>query len=178
LAISAKAIRGADPRAQVVMGGVAPVGAGLSPWGFLRRLYEVPGVRRDFDLAAVHPYASTVAGVRYEIERVRAVMNAAGDRTKRLLVSELGVASTGAISSEFVLGVNGQADFVRRAFGLLLHERQRGPIAGVDWFTWQDTAAPDPHCSFCQGAGLFDLAGRPKPAWAAFRQIVSRAVEP
>jgi hypothetical protein len=176
LAVAARAIRRIDPQGQVVMGGVAPVGAGLSPWGFLRRLYEVPGVRRNFDLAAVHPYASTLAGVRYDIERVRAVMNAAGDRTKRLLVSELGVASWGTIPSTFVLGVDGQAEFVRRTFRLLLHERRRWRIAGVDWFTWQDEVAADPHCSFCQGAGLFDVAGRPKPAWAVFRRVVSRAM--
>jgi hypothetical protein len=144
LAISAGAIRGADPGAQVVMGGVAPVNAGLSTSGFLRRLYEVPGVRRNFDLAAVHPYAATVAGVRSGIERIRAVMKAAGDRTKGLLVSELGVASTGSIPSDFVLGVGGQADFLRRAFGLLLHERRRWRVAGVDWFSWQDALPPIP----------------------------------
>ncbi len=38
----------ADPGATILAAGVAPVEAGITPWAFLRRLYEVPGVRRAF----------------------------------------------------------------------------------------------------------------------------------
>jgi hypothetical protein len=35
--------------------------------------------------------------------------------------------------------------------------------------------APDPHCVFFEFAGLFDDAGRPKPAWRALRRIAASA---
>jgi len=101
-------------------------------------------------------------------------MSEAGDGAKQLLVSELGVASGGLIQSTFVKGLDGQAAFLRRAFGMLLAKRSRWRVAGVDWFAWQDVPAADAHCSFCQGAGLFDVDGRPKPSWRAFRDLAAR----
>jgi hypothetical protein len=135
----------------------------------------VPGVRRAFDVAALHPYASTVGRMRAQILLTRGVMARAGDGAKPLLLSEVGIASIGQ-PSVFVRGPAGQAGFLADAFSLLLEQRRRWRIAGADWFTWRDAAAHDPHCSFCQGAGLLDAEGRSKPAWGAFRRIVSRAV--
>jgi hypothetical protein len=173
LELAASAIRGRDPGARIVLAGVAPVGGGWLPWVFLRHLYRVPGVKADFDVAAVHPYAVTVQSMSEQIELARSAMDAAGDRGTPLLVSELGVASTGAIPSAFVKGLGGQASFLQRAFGVLLAKRRAWHLAGVDWFSWQDVAAPDPHCGFCQGAGLLDLSGEPKPAWQVYESIVA-----
>lgn len=175
LALAAEAIRGADPGARIVTGGVAPVGAGLLPWVFLRRLYRVPGAERNFDMVAVHPYAVSVGRMSEQIRAAREVMAAAGDGRTPLLVSELGVASWGSFPSGFVRGSQGQAEFLRRAFAQLLAKRRPWHLAGVDWFTWEDVERADPHCSFCQGAGLLDLEGRPKPAWWAFRRAVEEA---
>lgn len=175
LALSAVAIRAADPRARIVLAGVAPVGAGPLPWVFLRRLYRVPGVRRNFDAVAVHPYSATVIGMSEQIEAAREVMAEAGDGDVPLFVTELGVASWGSAPSGFVKGRRGQAEFLRRAFGRLLEMRRRWHLAGVDWFTWQDQSRFDLHCAFCQGAGLLDVEGRPKPAWWAYRRAVEEA---
>ncbi|MFN8218226.1 MAG: beta-galactosidase [Solirubrobacterales bacterium] len=175
LGASAAAIRAADPEAQIVLAGVAPVGAGMKTWVFLRRLLRVPGALRHFDIAALHPYAASVAQMDYQVTRVRAAMAAGGAGRRPLIVSEIGVASHGLPPSAFVKGRLGQAEFLEAAFARLLAMRQRWRIAGVDWFAWADEAAPDPHCSFCQGAGLFDLDGRPKPAWSAYRGVVARA---
>jgi hypothetical protein len=42
-------------------------------------------------------------------------------------------------------------------------------------FTWRDGGdGADPHCVFCEFAGLFDAEGAAKPAWRAFRQIAAR----
>jgi hypothetical protein len=172
LAISAPAIRAADSRAEIVLAGVAPVGAGPLPWVFLRRLYRVPGVRRSFDAVAVHPYSATVKGMSEQIEAAREVMAEAGDGDTRLFVTELGVASWGSAPSGFIKGRRGQAEFLRRAFRRLLEMRRRWHLAGVDWFTWRDQSRFDPHCAFCQGAGLLDVDGKPKPAWWAFRQAI------
>ena len=61
---------------------------------------------------------------------------------------------------------------LRGAFAALRAKRQVWRIAGIDWFTWRDQLAPDVHCGFCQGAGLFDLAGQAKPAWYAYKAAV------
>lgn len=172
---SARAIRGADPRARIALAGVAPVGAGMKTWVFLRRLLRRPGVRSSFDFAALHPYSVTVPQLDYQVRRVRAAMRAVGVGRRPLLVTELGVASQGAYPSAFVLGPDGQAGFLEAAFARLLEMRRRWRIAGVDWYAWQDIPLSDPHCSFCQGAGLVEVSGRPKPAWFAFRHLAGAA---
>ena len=174
LGASAAAIRAADPGAQIVLAGIAPVGAGMKTWVFMKRLLQVPGVRRNFDLAALHPYSANMLEMSYQVSRVRAAMAAGGAGRKPLIVSEIGVASDGFYPSAFVKGRIGQAEFLEDAFARLLAMRHRWRIAGVDWFTWEDWPTPDPHCSFCQGAGLLDVDGRPKPAWFAYRRLVTR----
>jgi hypothetical protein len=171
LRVSAQAIRGADPRARIVLAGVAPVNAGIRTWVFLRRLFRVGGVERDFDIAAVHPYSTTLPELEYQLRKVRGGMAAAGLGKRPLLVTELGVASQGTYPSAFVRGTAGQAKFLRDAYARLLEMRRSWRIAGVDWFTWQDGTRPDPHCAFCEGAGLIDASGRPKPAWWALREV-------
>jgi hypothetical protein len=172
LAASAPAIRAADPRARVALAGVAPVGDGIPTWQFLRRLFRIPGTRRNFDLVALHPYSANLAELNYSIGKTRRQMELAGLGARPLLISELGIASTGDASSVFVQGAAGQADFLLESFTRLLRMRQRWHIAGVDWFSLRDTAASDPYCSFCQGSGLFDLGDGPKPAWFALRRVV------
>ncbi len=173
LRTSARAVRAVDGKAQVVAAGLAPVEGGMLPWTFLRKLYRVPGVRGTFDLAAVHPYSPTLGGVAYQVRKARQVMAAAGDGRKPLLISELGVASDSLLPTAFNWGLSGQGSFLRRAYRLLLRARGRWHIAGVDWYAWRDMSAPDPHCVFCEYAGLFDPSGRSKPAWRAFRQAAT-----
>jgi len=174
LRISARAIRAADPRAKIVLGGVAPVRGGIGIGVFLRRLFRLPGVRHSFDIAAVHPYASSVPGVEYRLREARRAMVEASLGSRPLLVTEIGVASLGDYPSAFVEGPDGQAAFLKGAYTRLIEMRRRWRIAGIDWFTWQDALQSDPQCAFCQGAGLVSLSGRFKPAWWAFREVVRR----
>jgi hypothetical protein len=173
LEASARAIRGVDPRAGIVTAGVAPVEAGMRPWSFLREMYMVHEVRRAFDYVGLHPYAPYVTWVADQIRFVRQVMEEAGDAHKPLLLTEIGVASNGEYPNAFDRGRVGQATYLRRAFRLLLAKRRAWHIAGVDWFTWQDAIAADPHCVFCEYGGLFDRYGQPKPAWSMFRRVVA-----
>ena len=175
LSASAATIRAVDPGAKIVLAGVAPVGYGMKTWVFMRRLLRVPGVRRDFDLAAVHPYSATIPELDYQLEKVRAAMVAGGAGRKPLLVTELGVASHGDYPSAFVVGEEGQARFLRQAYDRLLKMCHRWRIAGAYWFTWRDEARSDPHCGFCQGAGLLRLNGTAKPAWFAYQRLAARA---
>jgi hypothetical protein len=175
LRISAQALRAADRGAQVVAAGLAPVEGGMMPWKFLRKLYAVPGVRSSFDLAAVHPYSSWLGGITYQVRKARHVMAAAGDGGKPLLISELGVASDSSLPTAFDWGSKGQALFLRLAYEMLLRARARWHIAGVHWYAWQDMSVADPHCVFCEHAGLFDRRGNPKPAWHAFARVAAEA---
>ncbi len=175
LRISARAIRPLDPDASILTAGVAPVEAGITPWAFLRRMYAVPGVARYFDVVALHPYAPYVQWVEREIRFVRRVMVEAGDGGTALQLTELGVASGGVFPNAFDKGPAGQAGFLREAYGLVLHNRRRWHISGLDWFTWRDAATADPHCVFCEYGGLLSGDGVPKPAWRVFRRIARAA---
>jgi polysaccharide biosynthesis protein PslG len=169
----AAAIRGADPGARIVAAGVAPIEHARTPWGFLRRLYRVPGFRADADVLALHPYTPYSVGVDEEVRRVRLVMARAGDAGKPLLLTEVGVASAASYPTAFDRGPEGQAHFLERVFRRMWEERRRWRIAGVYWFTWKDAPSADRHCSFCEYAGLFERTGAPKPAWWALRRAVS-----
>jgi hypothetical protein len=168
---SATTIRKAEPGAKIVLAGVAPVGYGMKTWVFMRRLLRVPGVRHDFDFAALHPYSATIGELDYQVERVRASMVEGGAGRKPLIVTEFGVASSGGYPSAFVVGEPGQAEFLRRAYARLLAMRHRWRIVGAYWYTWQDEERPDPHCGFCQGAGLFRLDGSAKLSWQVYREV-------
>lgn len=175
LTIAARAIRGMDPGARVVAAAVAPVEGGMLPWTFLKRMYGAPWARGSFDVMAVNPYSSRVAGVAYVIRRVRRVMALAGDGAKPLRVTELGVASAGVFPNPFDKGRMGQARFLRRAYRLLGEHLRRWRISGIDWFAWRDLGYTDTHCVFCQYAGLLDVDGKAKPSWRALRSFVTEA---
>jgi hypothetical protein len=175
LRASATTIRDADPASKIVLAGIAPVGDGMATWAFMRRLLRVPGVVHDFDFAALHPYSANLLQLNYQLAKVRAAMAAGGAGRKPLLLTEFGVASQGSYPSAFVEGEAGQARFLREAYARLLEMRHRWRIAGAYWFTWRDEARADPHCSFCQGAGLLRLDGDAKSAWFAYRGVVAAA---
>jgi hypothetical protein len=96
-------------------------------------------------------------------------MAEAGDAHTPLQLTEIGVASGSDHRDVFDLGLRGQASYLRRVFALVLRNRRRWHLSGLDWFTWRDASGADVHCGFCQHSGLFDASGEPKPAWAAFR---------
>jgi hypothetical protein len=173
LALSAGAIKRVDRGARIVAAGVAPVEGGMLPWVYLRRLYRVPGVKRSFDAVGLHPYASSLYSLEYQIVAAREAMAAGGDRATPLNVTEFGVASDGASISPMVKTPAGQARFLRRAYRLLLQNRKRWRLSGAAWFTWRDGLGVDPHCVFCQHAGLFDALDRPKRSWAAYRRAAA-----
>ena len=64
LRISHDAIKNRDPNARIVLAGNPgyPPSGGLKAWDFLDTLYGVPGIKDDFDAAALHPYSSTSTG--------------------------------------------------------------------------------------------------------------------
>jgi len=178
LATGARAIRREDPRARIVLAGLAPIERQPLPWDFLRSLYSVSGFARTFDVVALHPYSASLRSLGYQIEQTRAVMASAGDGAKPIEVTEFGVASAGSRPSPMIKSPAGQAAFLRRAFGLLVARRREWRISGADWFTWRDWVSDDPHCVFCRHAGLFAAGDVPKPSWHAYRAVVAGAATP
>ncbi|HYH53499.1 MAG TPA: hypothetical protein VD761_05150 [Solirubrobacterales bacterium] len=179
LAVTRPAIRAADPRAEIVLGGLfgAPrqgLPRAMDAVDFLRQLYRKRGVKANFDAVALHPYAADVAELRRQVEDVRATMARHGDRRSGLYLTEIGWGSAyNPKTVAFEVGLQGQARELRAAYRYLLANRNRLRLRQVDWFTWKDLPGG---CNFCDSSGLFRRGDsfRPKPAWHAFVQITRR----
>ncbi|HEU5106781.1 MAG TPA: hypothetical protein VFU11_13200 [Solirubrobacterales bacterium] len=180
LAVSRPAIRQADPRAEIVLGGLFAnpkqgQPAAMDAVDFLDRLYRSRGVKANFDAVALHPYAADVGELRLAVEGVRATMARHGDRRSALYVTEIGWGSAyNPRAVAFEVGLQGQARELRRAYDYLLANRGRLRLRQVDWFTWKDLQGS---CAFCDSSGLFRAGARfkPKPAWHAFVGVTRRA---
>jgi hypothetical protein len=179
LAVTRRAVKGADPRGEIVLGGLFGNPKQNPPHAmdavqFLDRLYDVRGVKANFDAVALHPYAADVAELRLLVEGVRTTMNRNRDRRANLYITELGWGSDyNPRAVAFEVGLRGQARELRGAFDYLLANRGRLRLRQVDWFTWKDLAGS---CNFCDSSGLFreGLRFKPKPAWRAFVRIARR----
>ena len=62
----------------------------MTAWKFLEDLYQVPNFKGSFEVAALHPYGTTISEVARSIEHVREVLNQHGGRKTPLWVTELG----------------------------------------------------------------------------------------
>ncbi|MFN8161846.1 MAG: glycosyl hydrolase [Solirubrobacterales bacterium] len=170
LKVAAPAIHSVDPRAWVALGGVfglpdSPYPDGMPAAEFLRGLYRVPGIRKTFDAVALHPYSSTAAGMQPLLAEVRRVMDAAGDRKKRIWVTEFGWGSAKPTSKNSILrGPQGQKHELVSAYRMLARNQHAWRIGRAYYFSWADSRSPHP-CNLCATSGLFYLDGTPKPAW-------------
>jgi polysaccharide biosynthesis protein PslG len=173
LAITRPAIRSADPRAEIVLGGLfgAPkqgMPRALDAVDFLDQLYRRSGVKANFDAVALHPYAADVAELRRQVEAVRQTMVRHGDRRSGLYITEMGWGSAyNPKTVAFEVGLQGQARELRAAYRYLIANHGRLKLKQVDWFSWKDLPGA---CNFCDSSGLFRAGAkfRPKPAWRAF----------
>jgi hypothetical protein len=176
LKASRKAIKAADPRAQVVLGGFANYS-----WRTLAYFYRLPGARAAFDAVSVHGYTRQAAGVVTILGRVRATMRRHGDAHKPMLATEVGwPASRGRTKSQFGVETtaSGQAARIRTLLPLLARDRRALGLESLYVYTWigQETSgAPE-----FQFAGLRRITAtgqvQSKPALTAFRRA-ARALE-
>jgi polysaccharide biosynthesis protein PslG len=161
------AVKGADPRAQVLLGGLIPPPPGGIPVdSFLSTLYERGG-RPLFDAAAVHPYAGTPEKAIDIVEQERGVMRSFGDAGKPIWITEVGWASGGQPSG-LTVGPERQAEYLTRFFELAADARERLGLRGVVWFALTDTPGP----LWPGHSGLFELDGSAKPSWNAFVDLL------
>jgi polysaccharide biosynthesis protein PslG len=183
LRISHDAIKSRDPKAQIVLAGLVGLRAwdgrvlkGVPAWKFLSRLYRVHGVRSDFDIAALHPYAPNLDQLRRQMRLTRAAMKKNGDKRKPLWITELGWGSAPRDSDNSVLhlnrGMRGQRRLLTRSFNLILHHRNSWHVRRLFWYDWRDPAkSAGAPCAFCYSAGLLRHNHEPKPAYHAFARF-------
>ena len=168
------AVKQADPGAQVVLGGLSN-----DSWHYLQRLY-IDGAGDYFDVAAIHPYTRTPAGVVELVRRFRVVMRRYGDASKPVWVTELGLpASKGRSSSKSPLQTSdtGMARFLRDSFRQLAKARSRPGrrVARAYWYSW---STPYSGRDIFGYSGLFRQRGSGNPvARLAHRVFVRVARE-
>ena len=175
---AARAIRAADPRSTVVLGGLSG-----NDHRFLGRLYRA-GARPYFDVAAVHPYTGAVdptlcwrqpqtrelaRDAFCAIRQVRATMVANGDARKRIWLTEFGwstydgpygvsEARQAELLGKALVKID-SAPFVERAF-----------YYGFRNVAWLRDDRSDIEANF----GLLRTDFSPKPALAAYRSHAAR----
>jgi hypothetical protein len=168
-----------DPGAQIVLAGLTGTEDG-APWDILRYQYR-QGIRRWFDVAAIHLYTGEPENVVEGVRRFRQVMNRRGDDEKALWLTEFGITAskgrTTAPRSQKTLRTTdaGMASFLEKAYrGLARNDRALG-LQRAYWYTWAS--------SYEKGAGIFRFAGLnryadgrfdAKPALAAYRASARR----
>jgi hypothetical protein len=177
------AIKGADPSATVVMGGVS-----RNDYGFLSGMYAA-GAAPYFDAAAVHPYTNQVdptlcwndSGTANKsidafcgIETVRNVMVANGDSAKNLWLTEFGWSTASGASN----GVSEatQADYLTKAFAQL---DSYPYVTNAFWYGfrnnyWSNNDQADVEANY----GLTRVDFSLKPAYAAYKALSSTTTTP
>ena len=173
LRVARKAVKAADPSAQVVLAGLTN-----RSWLDLRRVYRAGGGRL-FDLAAVHPFSNRVSNVLKIVRLVRAQMRHYGDRSKPLAPVG-GVVVLGPRALDLQLRLGDDRGRTGRppepGSGRPGRAPPGRPLAGVYWYTWLSPAIGGRDSFDYAGLRRLDGAGRPvsKPALVAFRLVARR----
>jgi polysaccharide biosynthesis protein PslG len=172
---SSKAIKRVDRKAKVLLAGMFATPQSknsIYSWKFLNRLYKVRGIKKSFDGVAVHPYSPNLRGIKQQIQLMRKVMKRNRDRKTKVYATEMGWGSAPkAGRNGLTKGPQGQAKMLRQSFKLLLQNRRKWKLAGLNWFTLRDAGPTGDPCKWCPSAGLFTYHGQPKPAWNAFQSF-------
>jgi hypothetical protein len=89
-------IRGVDPDARVVLGGLALANADVIPEAeFVQRMYrERPDLQGNVDAIGFHPYAPTVDGIYVKLREFRQTLAAVGAANVPLEITEIGWTTT------------------------------------------------------------------------------------
>lgn len=163
-----KAIHAADPRAEVLLGGLgrSPEGwdniLAVDPYIFLSELYA-GGYGRYFDAVAIHPYSTPDAPLTNdpatnlfpELPAFYSLMQSYGDGAKKIWITEFGYPTSGANSVTEAQ----QADYLATAIEAVMGQPWAGPFFV---YNWQDDAS--------QSFGLLHADGAPKPALSVFEE--------
>lgn len=158
-------LRKVDSAAQIVLAGLPDSRRGTPSLTYLRSIYAQRGSRSWFDVVALHPYSRDASGVLVALNRVRAHMNGQKDRKTPIWVTEVGWAASGP-SSPFTTTKSGQSRRVAALYRMLTNARERLVLGRVLLFGLQDRAyGVKERPWWGPKVGMFDVYGRPKPAW-------------
>ena len=176
LSASNKTIHRADRNGRTVTAGL--FGAA---WTRLAELYRSGGVRKSFDVAAVHVYSDRAANVLETVKRTNATMRRYKDTGNRVWVTETAFpASKGQAKP-----IRGQKQDTPRSMAkklydtyvLLARNRKKQRIDRVYWYTWASSYKQTQPSNF-DYAGLQKRTGAmtytPQPALDAFRRVSQR----
>jgi hypothetical protein len=163
------ALRGVDPEATVVTGGLPASRRGIPFDRYVRQLLAAGG-RGAFEALAIHPYAKDEAAVVAAVRSARRLLDANGARGAALWVTEIGWSSGGPRSS-FTVGPKRQAALILATLTTLAKQRQALRLDGIVYFNWRD-APPYAGKGDFWGlhTGLLEKDGEAKPALSAYYQ--------
>lgn len=185
LKLSYDAIKSANPKAVVALGGLSPgAGAGqlntTEAASFLESVYQ-DGGKKYFDAVGFHPYNGGVPPDSYlagYVNSVRDVMTRNQDGSKPVWITEIGWVVGGGTNG---LSETLQADYLSRSFTILFNLNF---VQRVYWYNLKDYSNPATHVTPSPGTacgpgigtpvdyGLFHYDGSPRPAAAAFRKAL------
>jgi hypothetical protein len=172
LAAADRAIKKADPNAEVVTAGLPTSHLGVPADRFLAGMLAA-GAKGAFDTVAVHPYAATPAAVLGRVRTLHRVLASSGDNAK-IWVTEFGW-GTGGKPGPLTVSPARQAAFIKQTLDRLAAVKQSLGIRGAVVFQWRDPKPfPGRRPIWPYYAGLLDDAGRPKPSLAGFRAAAKR----
>ena len=172
LRVVGRAIKGVDPRAEIVSAGLPQSQLGVPFRKFVEGM-EKAQAKSAYDVFALHPFAIDAEDATSAVEEARKLLASHGDRAP-IWVTEVGWASGGP-SSPFTVGERGQALRVRELLRDMAARRRELGIRGVVYYDWKDARPyPGGENFFGLHTGLLALNGRPKPALGAFTREARR----
>lgn len=168
--ISGRVLHRADPRAQVIVGGLfgqpLQIPPNVGSGNYVARLYRAGRVKPFFDGIGLHPYVGEPVAMGRQLANLRRVMRRYGDGRTPLYVTELGWGSDNG-PTRWQRGLLGQAEALSESFEMLSENRLRWGVRGAWWYTWSDEGGT---CIFCTSAGLLTTRREGKPAWYRFNE--------
>lgn len=172
LRLASDAVKGVDPGAEVITGGIMPGGGGAKnsvPQNeFIAALYR-RGADEYFDGVGLHPYRRKLKQVIARLRKASAQMQAYGDGATPIWITEVGWSTKGPKKDNQVTSRKGQGKRLARLMRRLTALRQTLNLRLASWFTYQDPRIKI--CDWCHGAGLFNKKGKPKPAWKKYVRV-------
>jgi hypothetical protein len=170
--ISSKEINRVDRKANIVLGGLPEVTKrGISSKRFLTRFYRVNGIKRKFDVVALHPFAKNARGVKGALQRLRDLLRRVGDRRQVIWLTEVGYATDGPKGYFLVSSEKVQAKKTRSTLAFLKKNHRRYKVGTVDWFRWRDLSKYGQTNHWWEYAGIYRKNGSPKPACNKYRRF-------